>query len=218
MNSCHWLSIHLSTMLLRDAQNNLLSMKGVEKKKHCINCSSYTIDKLWLLAINRIRSWQSTFHVIHVRLCHTLSLFHFSLRLCCFCSDKFTRCLGRHQTMKGIHRHILPYATECILFLKIHFLYSVTASIFYTGHHFLATLDQLACKMCWAFIGAHSICRNFIVSVQRNFPLPLLAPYATILLSTKILYIYCVQQFTSMSASLNNIGFLRALSKSPYLE
>lgn len=84
LNSCHQWSIHMflnGERFCTHTKAYTICIKEVEKKygeKNTIICSSYTIDKLWLLAINRIRSWQSTFHLIHAHL--RRSLMHSSSR------------------------------------------------------------------------------------------------------------------------------------------
>lgn len=75
MECCHihkfMPSVEYSYMFLNvecDAHKTRHAWKRWKISEKNIICSSYTIDKLWLLAINRIRSWQSTFHLIHTLL------------------------------------------------------------------------------------------------------------------------------------------------------
>lgn len=96
--ACTWIcvisvkySIEYNVFKGRNTPTNLLSMEEVEKKIYTIQTAHHTqLISLWLLAINRIRLWQSTFHVIHAPFCHTIFTLSSLFWPRCHCSERFT--------------------------------------------------------------------------------------------------------------------------------
>lgn len=128
MECCHihkfMPSVEYSYMFLNvecDAHKTRHAWKRWKISEKNIICSSYTIDKLWLLAINRIRSWQSTFHLIH-----TL--------------------LRRSFFSSMLHSSFLTFSERCLVFHLLHvYCISFFSLVKLLTHHMP---DFIICQFC----------------------------------------------------------------------